>query len=337
MNASDASGHAFEAAAQQLPDLSIDQLADDLRGLARSYATTPVSESWRGASRALKSAQAMLDRTQRTRQRTDLYFHAATASALMSSAAFDLGSLPTATQLARTCALYGQIIDHHPSQAYAAGQLAVLAYWDGRPAQAVQHAMAATAYSDVGDSARLRLAVIAARAHAHLRDATRVAAHLVTGSLDDPPARAATDDLHDDVGGEFDMPTMRAVMSNATTYLLLQDAGRASEAATRALESGTLSPVQFANAATDLARAQLMRGDVDAAAEPAAKALSLEPSLCTAAVTDRLSALRHDLAQPRIRNTSQARDLGERIEYFTATAAPAALLGTPPALETPES
>jgi hypothetical protein len=317
MTAREAAGHAFDAASQQLPDLTIDQLADDVRELAQGYPRTPVLDTWQRGAELLKLSQTMLDRTQRARQRSILYFEAGQAAAIMATAAFHLGSLPTAVQLARTASLYGEVIDHHPLQAFAAGQLAYLAYWGGRPREAVRLAAGARRHTDIGDMGRTRLAVIAARAHAHCGDHAAAVDRLQTVHTD-----GATDDLHDDVAGEFAMPPARAAMSHSTTYLLLHDAEGAQRTATAALDAMPPELVtQRAQAGTDLARARLMADDVEGAAQAAAEALRLEPPWRTSSVMQRMTALRHDLTEPRLHAARNARELGQHIEDFTASTA----------------
>jgi tetratricopeptide (TPR) repeat protein len=315
MTAREAAGHAFDAASQQLPDLTIDQLADDVRALAQNYPRTPVLETWQRGTELLKLSQTMLDRTQRARQRSVLYFEAGQAAAIMATAAFHLGSVPTAAQLARTASLYGEVIDHHPLQAFATGQLAYLAYWGGRPDEAVRLVAQARRHTAVGDMGRTRLTVIDARAHAHCGDHAAAVERLET--VHDS---GVTDELHDDIAGEFAMPPGRAAMSHSTTYLLLQDHEGAERTATAALEA--LPPdlvTQRAQAATDLARAHLINGDIEAAADAAAEGLRLEPRWRNSSLMQRMTALRQDLAAPRLREARPARELSQHVEDFTTS------------------
>ncbi|MFF1797198.1 hypothetical protein ACFVXQ_23780, partial [Kitasatospora sp. NPDC058263] len=138
MTARDARTHAADAASQLLPDLSLDQLEDDLVRLVRATSLTPPHLIFMQAKELLGLATVMLDRTQVLSQRGRLFLIAGQASALLAACAFDLGSMPNAFELTRAAALYGQVAEHGPLQAYAHGYLAVLYYWSGNPAQAVR-------------------------------------------------------------------------------------------------------------------------------------------------------------------------------------------------------
>ncbi|GAB2872648.1 hypothetical protein [Streptomyces mayteni] len=329
MTARDAADHAGEAAAWALPDLTIDQVEDDVRKLARSYLETAPVESYRRGAELLQLTRTMLDRTQRPRQRHRLYLQAGSTAAVLASASFDLGSLPAAVQLARTAALYGEVIDHGPLQAYAHGALAYLAYWDSRPADALRLVTTGQNFGGVGDTAATRLATIRARAHAHLGD--QESAERVIRSLDDL-ATGRRDELHDDVGGEFGMPPARAAMSNATTMLLLRDASGAEAAAERALDfinerPPAEQPALRGKAAVDLARARMLRRDLDGAAEAVEPVFALETGWRTLGVLERMTGLRHDLIRSPMATATAARALGERVEEFTANGAATHLLG----------
>jgi hypothetical protein len=324
MTARHAADHAGEAAAQALPDLTLDQLEDDVLALARTYPATAPADSHRRGAELLRLAQAMLDRTQRPRQRERLYLQAGATAALLASAGFDLGSLPAAVQFARTAALYGEVIDHGPLQAYAHGTLAYLAYWDARPLDAVRLVARAERFGGLGDTAAVRLATIAARAHAHLGDGPRAREAIAAAGADRATGRR--DELHDDLGGEFGMPAERAVMSHATTLLLLADAEAAEETAGRALalidgRPPEQRPALRGKAAADLARARLMRGELDGAAEAVAPVLGLGGEWRTLGVLERVTALRLTLLRGDLHAASAGRELGEALEAFTASAA----------------
>ncbi|MEV1011263.1 hypothetical protein [Streptomyces sp. NPDC049881] len=332
MTARDAADHASSAASQALPELTLDQLEDDVRALARDYIHTSPAESYRRGAELLYIAQAMLDRTQRPRQRERLYLHAGATAALMTSAGFDLGSLSSAVQLARTAALYGEVIDHGPLQAYAHGTLAYLAYWSGRPGDAVRLVATAQQFGGLGDTAAVRLATISGRAHAHLGD-TRTAQQAVQQSVDTDSGRR--DELHDGIGGEFGMPPERAAMSNATTLLLTHDGPGAEEAARRALDlmdaQAADQPGVRGKAAADVARARLLRRDLDGAVDAVEPVLALGCEWRTLGLTERVSGLRADLAHSELRDAVAARQLGDQLEAFTS-GVPSRALGSAKAL-----
>ncbi|MFP8959122.1 hypothetical protein ACLIYP_00910 [Streptomyces nanhaiensis] len=321
MTARDAAAHAGDAASLALPEMSLDQIDDDVRRLARDFFADPPAVIYRRADELLRTAQTWLDRTNLPRQKQRLYLAAGQAAALLSAVSFDVGVLTPAVTLARTSAMYGSVIEHGPLQAYAHGALAFLAYWDGRPTEAVRLAKQAQQFGGLGDTALRRLLVIEARAHGHLGNAEQ-AQHAIRTSLElDTGAR---DELHDDTAGEFAFPTARIAMSNATTYLLLRDAEGAETSASQALElldgqPSERQPVLVAGpAAIDLARARLVRGELDGAQEALAPVFQVPAEWRGAGMLERLVAARAELTRPSLRDAPAAQALGEQIEEFAA-------------------
>ncbi|MEU1307847.1 hypothetical protein ABZ419_02970 [Streptomyces cinnamoneus] len=330
MTARDAAAHASDAAALVVPDITLDQLDDDVIAVARAYTSTAPFEAHRKAKELLLVAQELLDRTQRSRQRDRLYLVAGQSAAIMSSACFDLGAFAPSVQLARTAALYGETREDGPLQAYAYGMLACLAYWDDRPAEALRKVQQAQKFEGLGVTAITRLAAIEARAYAHLGDHEN-AEKAVRKSLD--PQVEARDELHDGIGGEFGFPAERLAMSNATTYLLLSDSNRAEDAATHALgllaEQGETRPVLVTSQASiDLARARLIRGELAGAHEALNPVFDVPAEWRGTGIVKRLGDARAQLAQGAFRTAAEARTLGERIEEFTAVAAARTLSGS---------
>lgn len=334
MTARDAATHAGNAASAHLPDMTLDQIDDDVQTLAVDYETTNPVAAFRRAEALLLDVQDKLERTQRPRQQERLYLAAGQAGALLSVAAFDLGVLGPATQFARTAAMYGQTIEHGPLQAYAHGVLAYLAYWDGRPTAAMRNIHIAKSFGGVGSMGHMRLSAIEARAWAHLgrpRDAERA----VQQALD--PGPEVRDELHDDVGGEFAFGPARAAMSHATTYLVLKDSQRAEQSALHALQlldadPNADRPVQM-QVTVDLARARLLRGELDGADEALEPVLATPVEWRTIGLVDRVTQLRGELARPQLEQAPAARTLAEQIEDFVARAAARPLPGSRLAIE----
>ncbi|MFK8848390.1 hypothetical protein [Streptomyces sp. Ac-502] len=321
MTARDAAAHAEDAASLTVPDISLDRLHDAILDIARTYNSTSPPEVHRKAKELLLDAQDKLERTQVLRQREQLYLTAGQAAAMLSAVCFDLGALQPAVQHSRTAILYGQIIEHGPLQAYAHGALAFLAYWSGRPSDALNLVRTAQGFGGLGATARSRLAVIEARAHAHLGDREQ-AVRAVRDSLD--IHHSDRDELHDDIGGEFGFTPERLAMSNATTFLLVGDATGAEEAATHALRllderpDGARPMLISSQASTDLARARLLRRELDGACEALEPVFDVPRDWRGAGVLERLAAARAQLTHPDFRTAAQASDLGERIEEFSA-------------------
>lgn len=333
MTARDAAAHAADAASLTVPDMTLDQLNDDVVALARGYNRTSPVEVYRRAKELLSVAQALLERTQVPRQRARAYLAAGQAAALLSAISFDLGSLPAAVQLSRTAALYGQVIEHGPLQAYAHGALAFLAYWGGRPAEAVRLVHMAQQFGGLGDTAITRLSVIQGRAYGHLGNRPDTEAAVRKAVEQNSGER---DELHDDIGGEFGFPADRVAMSNATTYLLLRDAVGAETAASSALQlletkpEDQRPPLISSQASVDLARARLLRRELDGACEAVEPVFSVPAEWRGAGTLERLAAVRAALCHPEFRSTAAASTLGERIEDFSVGAMAQKLGGTTP-------
>ncbi|WP_043727719.1 hypothetical protein [Streptomyces zinciresistens] len=333
MTARDAASHAGDAASLSVPDMTLDQLDDDIVALAREYSRTSPVEVYRRAKELLSVAQSLLERTQVPRQREHGYLAAGQSAAVLSAICFDLGSLPAAVSLSRTAALYGQVIEHGPLQAYAHGALAFLAFWGGRPAEAVRLVRTAQQFGGLGDTAMTRLFVIEGRAHGHLGDQAS-AERAVRAALEQ--STGARDELHDDVGGEFGFPLDRVAMSNATTYLLLRDADGAEEAAEQALQLLSAKPEHqrplliSTQAHVDLARARLLRGELDGVQAALEPAFSVPTEWRGAGTLERMAAVRAGLVQTDFRGAPDAIALGERIEDYTAEASAQRLGSTPP-------
>ncbi|MFB8235549.1 hypothetical protein ACFC58_03265 [Kitasatospora purpeofusca] len=328
MTARDARAHAADAASQILPDLSLDQLEDDLVRLVRDNPSTPPHLIYMRAREILGLATVMLERTQVLSQRGRLYLVAGQVSALLGACAFDLGSTPTAIELMRAAALYGQVAEHGPLQAYAHGYLALLFYWKGNPAHAVRQVERAQAFPGVGATGKARLAAIAARAYAHLGDAELAHSAIQLSLADRGPTR---DELHDGVAGEFDFSLERVTMSNSTTLLLLRDGHGAEASARRSLDliashaSGSTPLAVAPQAGADLAAALLMRRDLDGAAAALEPVLALAREWRGAGLVGRVDAVRAELSSPVFRDARLARNLADQIDDFTLVAAPRVL------------
>ncbi|WP_326687252.1 MULTISPECIES: hypothetical protein [unclassified Streptomyces] len=337
MTARDAAAHASGAASLNVPDMTLDQLEDDVIALARDYNRTSPVEVYRRAKELLGIAQSLLERTEVPRQKQRGYLASGQSAALLSAICFDLGSLPTAVSLSRTAALYGQVIEHGPLQAYAHGALAFLAYWGGRPAESARLIRTAQRFGGLGDTARIRLSVIEGRSYGHLGNQP-AAERAMRNALDQ--STGTRDELHDDVGGEFGFPSDRVAMSNATTYLLLRDAEGAEEAATTTLGLLANRPedqrpiLTSAQASVDLARARLLRGELAGAHEALEPVFSVPAVWRGAGILERLAAVRAELCRPHFNGAAETNALGERIEEFTAAATAQTLgPGAPLALE----
>jgi hypothetical protein len=338
MTARDAADEAGAAAAQSVSDTTLEQLRDDVTGLARRYSYLSPLDVYLAAKLQREQAEDLRERTQIPVQQQDLLIIAGQASALLSTAAFDLGSLDSAVRLARSAALYGETARFDPLRAYAAGSLAIYAYFAGRPSEAVRHIRAAQAFGGLGDVARARLLSVEARAYGHLGDQGRAQRAMLASEEQNSGRR---DDLHDETAGEFGFDEERLVMSNGTTSFLVGDPLRAEDAARRALQliagqpPGRQSVSVKGKAAADVAAAQLQRSDLDGAAASLETVWSVPPARRVTGLLVRTGRLRVALTAPLFRGSQLAAELGEHIEDFNLGSAPRQLGtgGSPSAVE----
>ncbi|MFI8007857.1 DNA-binding protein [Streptomyces sp. NPDC086010] len=336
MTARDAHSVAGEAASASISDTAVEQLRDDVHRLARRYNALPPFEVLRTARALREEIEQHRDRTQVPVQQQELLILAGQVCAILSTAAFDLGSFDGATRLARSAALYGETARFEPLRAFAGGTLAYIAYFSGRPAEAVQYARRSAMLPGLGDVAQRRLAAIEARAHGHLGDVPSAQRALTRSTT---VGTGSTDDLHDGVGGEFGFSDERLAMSNGSTCLLLGDGQQAEKAAERALELVNARPPAarslpvVGGAAADLATARLMRGDLDGAAHTLTKVWDVPVEQRATGLLARARHVRQSLTDPRFRAAPLAVEIGERLEHFTRSAQNQLGAGGVPALE----
>ncbi|AYG79954.1 hypothetical protein DWB77_02073 [Streptomyces hundungensis] len=331
MTAHDAASHAGDAASLSLTPEAIQLLRTQLRGLARSYHQKPAAEIFVKARTIRDTIERRMALTHRPTQSSELYLLAGQACALLASAAFDLGSQDAAETLTMAALTYVRPIDHAPLIAWCGGNLALLAYWDGRPAEALEHVQAAQGLARSG-TAKRRLHSIAARTYAHLGDPGRVRYELEAAEQADPDIR---DDHHDDMGGEFGFSSERAAMSAGSSWLLIQDGASAVEASTRALDliqmrTASQRSVKVEMEATvDLALAQLLNTDLASAVATLQPVFDLPPEQRVDGLLARLQGVRSQLTVPALHRHNEAVELGHHIEGFRRDSARSTLPGAP--------
>ncbi|MEU5299781.1 DNA-binding protein [Streptomyces noursei] len=331
MTAHDAASHAGDAASMSLTPEAIQLLRTQLRGLARSYHQKPAAEIFVKARTIRDTIERRMPLTHRPSQSSELYLLAGQACGLLASAAFDLGSQEAAETLTMAALAYVRPIDHAPLAAWCGGNLALLAYWDGRPMEALKHVKAAQGLATSG-TAKLRLHSVAARTYAHLGMPDQVRYELEAAQQVDRDIR---DDHHDDVGGEFGFSMERAAMSAGSSWLLVSDGGKAVEASSHALDLVRARPdtqrsVKVEMEATaDLALAQLLNGDLESALTTLGPVFELPPEQRVDGLLSRLKGVRTQLTVPALQRHREASELGHHIEEFSRDSARSTLPGVP--------
>ena len=331
MTAHEAADRAGDFASHRISPIDLEQIQDDMTRLARSYGTQPPVTVYREARRLHTQITAKLDQTVVPAQTQDLHFAAGVTSALLSQVCFDLGSRTAAATLARASRMHGEVIGHAPLQAFADCTLALLAYWDGYPEQAVRHVQRAQTYQ-LGGAGAIRRASIAARAYAHVGDEANARRELTAAAEAD---RAHRDDLHDGLGGEFGFPEHRRLLSTGSALLAIGDTQAAADTSGEALAVvRAMAPEQrphkvLGEAAADQALARLRLGDLDAAAESLQTVFTVPAEVRVDGLIQRIVPVRRALSQSPYRGSASARTMAAQLEDFALDSVSALVGGLP--------
>lgn|SRR5574341_684576 len=323
--ARESSQHAEYVASQSIDPTDVEQLHDEVVRLARNYAQTSPLLLYLDAKRARDRGFELLDRTKHTKQEYDLYLLIGESCGLLASLTFDLGSREAATEQARSAWIYGKHVGHNGLRAWARGMQSLIAYWSGRPLEALAFARDGLEYAPPG-TATVRLRCIEARAWSHLGDTTETA-RAIRAAHDARDQADGGDELHDAIGGEFSFDQARQARCNGSAYLELGDAKRAIVQTQRAIELFATTPRDRgwlkvdAEAHTDLSGAYLLESQFEGAQEALAPVFAIPPEHRIEGLTRRLGRVRHLLVRSPFRTAREARQLGEQIEDFAAHAA----------------
>ncbi len=323
--ARESSEHAEYVASHSIDPTDVEQLHDDIVQLARNYAQTSPLLLYLDAKRARDRGFELLDRTRQTEQEHDLYLMVGQSCGLLASLTFDLGSREAATEQARSAWIYGEHVGHNGLRAWARGMQSLIAYWSGRPLEALALARDGQEYAPPG-TALVRLRCIEARAWSHLGDTTETA-RAIGAAHDARDQGNGSDELHDGIGGEFSFDEARQARCNGSAYLELGDAKSAIRETQWAIELFTTTPRDRgwlkvdAEAHTDLSGAYLLESQFDGAQQALAPVFAIPQEHRIEGLTRRLGRVRHLLVRSPFRTAREALQLGEQIEDFTAHAA----------------
>jgi hypothetical protein len=321
MAAHESSRHATDADGSVSATV-VEQIQAEVWRLARGYATTPPLRMLAEARQARNLAYAALDRTRRPAQTTDLYLTAGQLCGLMAVASFDLAVWDAASEQARAAHVYAELVDHAGLRAWSRGTQALIAYWTGRPRQALVHVEAGIECAPVG-TAEARLRSIEARAQACIGGDPRRVADALNAADSAHAGSQAQDDLHDGIGGEFGWGPSRHAACASTALLAAGDATGSVHRARQALSLIAEDPaggLVSERACVDLAAAELALGNLDAAEHALPPVWQVPVAQRRHSITDRLAQAARTLSGPRWQRDHQAAQLRDRIEVFNAEA-----------------
>jgi tetratricopeptide (TPR) repeat protein len=300
---------------------AVAQLQDDVVYLANAYIHDPLSAIMGNLVEEQETVFRLLEGKQKPALSRDLYLLAGVVSGLIAKASQDLGRFHEAMTHARTLYVCADNADHQGLRAWARGLQSLIAYWAGRPQEAVRYAQSGTEYAaNVTGSVSAWLPALEARAWA-LMNMTGEAGDAL-GRATDRRAAHRPDDL-DAIGGLLTFPQARQSYYAAGTYVYL-DGGQAraqSEAlsAIDMYEHGRPEDRSFsdeAGARAELALARVNAGQVDGAHEALAPVLALEPERRIGGIITSAARVHQALRDRRHVGSPVARSLREEIESF---------------------
>lgn len=306
--------------------ISIEQLQAEAWRLARGYSTMAPLAILVASREARDLTYLLLARTRRPDQTSDLYLVAAQLCGLMAVASFDLGALNASLDQTRATIVYGDLVGDRSVTGWARGHQALIAYWTSDPHAAVKLAYAGLAETPDGP-AGARLQCIAARGWAHIGDRARTREALAAGDIAHEK-NAGRDFLHDEIGGSFAWGPSRHAACTGSALLRvgeIADAIDQIQLALKLLPTDQQGGLLAERAHCDLATAEILGTNIDAASETLAPVWDVPAARRRHGITGRLLWIERILASRQWNGSRQAADIREQIIMFNAEASARAL------------
>ncbi|MEU9779150.1 hypothetical protein [Streptomyces sp. NPDC047968] len=297
---------------------TMEQLEADIRRIVTTYPNRPVQPLFREVRDLRNRSFELLEGRQPPQYTRDLYMAAGVLCGVLANASFDLGRYDAAETQARTAFMCGELAGHNGLRAWVRGLQALIAYWDGRPADAIRLAEAGSGFTPEEGTAQIRLASIKARAFGQLGQATDAVAALT--EADRLREEITADD--DVLGGMMAFPLEKQLFYKSTTHLWLGGGHQLSDAEEAAEEAVTLFDAaeparkrlgEMCLARMDLATARLNRGDLEGSAQEVHAVLHVNAQRGTESVRKRLRHFRRDLALTTAASSATAIGLREAL------------------------
>jgi hypothetical protein len=301
----------------RIGSLTLEQLDAYIRRLAQAYLNQPLDELFFPTVGVRDVVFSLLERNRYPEQARHLYLIAGQACLLLAKASKDFGSLAAAETHARTAWLCAELADHNDLRAWVRGYQGVIAYWDGRPADALRFVEEGARFPARG-SVTLFLPSLQARAAGLLSDTRAITTALVAG--DAAVERIQPDDL---AGGWFLFPPAEQALYAADAYTALADGRQAEHHAQQAIARYQAVPADdlFIDnlhcAQCNLATAFLDQGQVEGVVEVLRPVLATPPQHRSLPVTSGLRIFdRRLLAHPSAGSSPLAGELHDEITEF---------------------
>ncbi|WP_240152201.1 hypothetical protein [Streptomyces mobaraensis] len=328
--ANESARFAAQAEGSNVGPHTMEQLEADIRRIVCTYPNRPVGPLFQEVRELRNHAFRLLEGKQPPAYTRDLYLASAVLCGVLANASFDLGCYSAAETQARSAFLCGELAGHNGVRAWIRGLQALIAYWDGRPTDAVRLAEAGSGYIPEGGTAHIRLASVKARALGQLgRSSDALGALHAADTL-----RDATNGADDLPGGMLAFLPEKQLFYASSTLLWLGGDQHLADAESRAQEAvamfssaepGERRLGEENLARIDLALARLGRGDVDGAAEQVHEVIGINSRRHTESVARRLAYFRRDLSRHAAATSPSAIALREALmahQHHTSTALP---------------
>lgn len=303
---------------------TMDQLTDDVRRVTSIYTQKPLTELLGDLISVQERAFSLLEGRQKPSQTRQLYFLAGVTSSLMAKASHDFGAPHDAMTHARTAFVCADNADHNGLRAYIRGIQSLVAYWAGRPMDAVRFAESGreAAERSAGTSSAW-LASSEARAWAALHNSEMANAAIVRATeLRDG---VKLDEL-DEFGGicTFSRPRQLYYVADALAWVCDEQAQEGERAALAAVSAYDVAPAHErafgdeAGARTDLAIARISLGQLDGAMEALEPVLSLPPTQRINGIISSVNHV-HSVLTTAVDDIRARSEMQQSIEVFTRT------------------
>jgi tetratricopeptide (TPR) repeat protein len=310
---------------------AVAQLGAEVGGLAADYIREPLVNIMGDLVRAQDAVFSLLEGRQRAADRVELYMLAGVVSGLLAKASHDLGKAHDAMTQARTMYVCADNADHGGLRVWARGLQSLIAYWAGRPQEAVRYAQAGTMILDGSrGTVAAWLPALEARALAQLGN-TAEARAAVRRAMNH--REAVLPDELDRIGGLLTFPEAKQhyYAAGALVYLAGADDEAAHEAQS-ALDLYESAPAlersfsDIAGARAELALARVHSGEIEGAREALAPVLDLDPSLRIGGIVTSAERVHQALCAAPFVDSVLAIALRDEIETFVQV--PASALAT---------
>jgi transcriptional regulator with XRE-family HTH domain/tetratricopeptide (TPR) repeat protein len=307
------------AEATNVGPTTMEQFEQDIRGIAKSYLSSPPLPVVLTTLRVRNRLFALLEGRQYPNQARQLYLLAGRVCGLLAWMSSDLGRHMEAETQARTGWLCAELAEHDGLRAWIRATQSKLAYWDNRIRESAQLAEHGLRYVSP-DTAPVLLASLAARAWARLGQAD--SAHTALASAAEHREHAG----EDEVGGLYGFSLAQQRYLAGTTHLYLQEpenALREAEEAVALFEGGRADERFYGAeilALIDAATAHLQAGALDGAADKLRPVLALQPQQRLATFTLRLGDMRDALRRSRYATSTEAIEMQHQITDFQSEA-----------------